>query len=465
MSTISFSGLASGIDGDAVIKAIIDSRKLASAPIEAKVDANDEENKALEEFNTKLLALGDAAKEFMTLNGGAVSKNALSSSDDIVTASASNSALTGSTTMTVKQLAKGATVSFTDRFSSIDKPIFPALTTPSEIQITIGQGDGQKTYTVPIDSETTLGGLAVKINEATDGKVRASAINLSGGNPATYALVMQGTETGLSKGSISIGVPPDAGVLQSAVIDQAEDALINIAGVGDITRATNTISDVIPGVTLNLKQAIDAPVLITVSSDAKKTAESFGKVIKAFNDVVSYSKDQSKIERIEDKNNSNQTTNAFSPLARVRVDDLAVEDIKTALSLVRNSQDSSIKVFSDLGITTQRDGTLAFDDKKFLAAIDEDPNASQSLLSSFADKLGSVDGVVAQYTRFQGQIQIAKKANDDENATMKERLDRITQSLDKQTEMLKKTFANLESNVGKLNSDQQALTNILAGLK
>lgn len=463
MSVISFSGLASGIDGDAVIKAIIDSRKLVAAPTEAKVTANEDENKALEEFNTKLLALGDSARQFMTLNGGAVSKTAISSDDDLVSASASNSAINGSTTLTVNSLAKGATVSFGDTFSSLDQPIFPSLTTPTSIEITVGQGDQQKTYSVPIDSTTTLGGLTRQISDSTEGKIRASAINLSGGTPAQYALVMQGTETGLSKGSISISVPPDTGILQSSTIDQAADAVLTIAGIGQITRSSNSITDVIPGVTLNLKQASDVPVLVTVSSDSKKTAETFGKVISAYNEVIKYSRDQSKIERVEDKTD---TTNVFSPLARIRVDELAIEDLRTALSSAQGtSSDSAVKVTSDLGITTQRDGTLAFDDKKFMEAIDKDPAAAQVLLTSFADKISAADGVVQQYTKYQGQIDIAVQANKDENDQLNERLDRITTNLDKQAEMLKKTFANLESNVGKLNSDQSALTAILAGLK
>ncbi len=463
MSVISFSGLASGIDGDAVIKAIIDSRKLVAAPIENKVTANEDENKALQEFNTKMLALGDAAREFMTLNGGSVSKNAVSSIDDILSASANNNALTGSTTVTVKALARAATVSFSDTFGALDQPIFPSLAAPSEIQITVGSGDAQKTYSIEIDSETTLGGLTQKISEATDGKVRASAINLSGGTPARYTLVIQGTDTGVSKGSLALTVPPEAGLFQTPTVDQAADALINVAGVGDISRPSNNITDVIPGVNLSLKQAMDTPVLVTVGSDAKKTAEKFGKVIQAYNEIVKYSKEQSKIERVEDDDKS---TNVFSPLARIRVDERALDDIRAALADSRSAVgDSPVRVLSDLGITTQRDGTLAFDDKKFIEAVNQNPAAAEGLMSSFADKLGSVDGVIAQYTRYQGQIDIAKKANDDENETMKERLDRITVSLDKQTEMLKRTFATLESNVGKLNSDQQALTAILAGMK
>ena len=462
MSTISFSGLASGIDGDAVIKAIIDSRKLVAAPIEKKVTANEDENKALEEFNTKLLALGDAAREFMSLNGGAVSKSASSSMEDFATASASNSALTGSTSLTIKALAKGATISFVDTFPASDQPLFPTLSGPSSIDISVGLGDNQKTYSIPIDSDTTLSGLALKIGEVTEGRVQASAINLSAGSPAQFALVMQGTETGVGKGTISITVPPEAGVLQSATVDQAADSVINVAGIGDISRSTNNLTDVIPGVAINLKQVTNTPVLITVTSDAKKTAEKFGKVIEAFNEVVKYSRDQSKIQRIESKDNA---TNEFSPLARVRVDDLAVEDIRSALAEARSVvAGSSINVLSDLGLSTQRDGSLKFDDKVFLEAINKDPNAAQGLISSFADKVSGADGVIAQYTRFKGQIDIAVQSNNDENTTMNERLTRITISLDKQTEMLKRTFANLESNAGKLNSDQAALTAILAGM-
>ena len=94
MPDIKFSGLASGIDGEAIIQATIEARRLAAIPLENKVTQNESESTALEEFNTRLLSIRDSVKEFLTLAGGAVSRTASSSNEDSVVGIASSNAPT-----------------------------------------------------------------------------------------------------------------------------------------------------------------------------------------------------------------------------------------------------------------------------------------------------------------------------------------------------------------------------------
>lgn len=465
MPVVQFSGLASGIDGQAITEALIDAQRLASAPLENKVTANEEETTALEEFNTLLLTLDSQVADFLTFRGGAVDKNARSTNEDAVSAVASSDAAAATTTINVLNLARSATVSFDDRFTSVDQPIAPGLTGPGSISINVGSGDELTTVDVPITSTTTLSGLVQAITDALPGKAQASFVNAGTETNPEYALLIQGVESGVELGTMSVSVSGNVaaeGILQGQNVLQAEDAVVEVSGIGQVRRAKNQINNLIPGVSLDLKQAGTGPTTISVSSDATKTAEKVANMVEAFNAIVEFSEENDRIERVESENG---VTNVFGDLARTRVDDQAIDSLRRALSSsISSVPDSIVRTMADLGITTERDGKLKFDESTFLEAVGKDPQSSEQLLQGFADRIGSAEGTIAQYTRFNGLIDTAKNSNKNENDSINKRLERLEQNLERQRESLNLLYSRLESRVSDLNSQGEALNNILAGL-
>ena len=108
MPIVSFSGLASGIDGDGIIQATIDAARVAALPYENQITSAEQENTALDEFNGRLLTLRGFLDDFMTLNGGSVSKKGNTSNSDAVTITASGNAPTATSTVNVSQLARSS---------------------------------------------------------------------------------------------------------------------------------------------------------------------------------------------------------------------------------------------------------------------------------------------------------------------------------------------------------------------
>jgi flagellar hook-associated protein 2 len=236
MAGISFSGIASGIDGDAIIKNLIETRKLASVPLENKVAFDKNENTAFEEFNTKLLTLNDTLKDFLTLAGGAVSKTASSSNEEALTATAGTSAVASTTTFTVNRLASTASISFADTFTSVTTPIAPGLSGSSTVQITVGTGANAETFAVPVDAETTVDSLVTAINNASaSGKVQATVVNAGTESEPQYKVVVMSTRTGTDFGTLDIVVAPEIlgqGVLQIGNIQQAVNSEIALPSIG-----------------------------------------------------------------------------------------------------------------------------------------------------------------------------------------------------------------------------------------
>ena len=104
-STVSFSGLASGIDSASLIEATIaQQRKARVTPIENKISSYNETKDALSKLKTLLNDLKSASESFRMINGGSLSKTVQSSDETILQATASNSANIGNYEITVTSM-------------------------------------------------------------------------------------------------------------------------------------------------------------------------------------------------------------------------------------------------------------------------------------------------------------------------------------------------------------------------
>ncbi len=467
MPTISFSGIASGIDGDAVIEALTDAKRVQQLPLQNKIAFNEAETTALEDFNSKLLSLRTSLNSFLSLTGGAISKAATSTDDDLVDVSASATAPTSSTTITsVSQMARAAVFSFNDRFSAADEPLAPGLTGPTNIDITLGQGSKAETFSIEIDETTTLGELALAINDAAPNKLIASVVNLGSEEEPEYTLLINGQKTGEDEGHLTVSVPPELaneGIFQSFTHEQAQNAIFSIAGLGQIERQSNTVNGLIPGLTITLKAETTTPVVLNVANDADKTAGRVEEFVAALNEVILLSGENSKIE--QETGEDGQTANVYGDLAKTTTDENAISAIRSALATAASGVDGSpVQIFADLGFKTQNDGTIEFSIEEFTQAIAKDPNAVQNLLHQFADATAATTGIISDYTKFNGLIDLSVRSNDQEIDSLNERIERINRSIASQEERLRRTFANLEATVGDLQNQASALSGILAGL-
>ncbi|MBP9838569.1 MAG: flagellar filament capping protein FliD [Proteobacteria bacterium] len=462
MPSISFSGLASGIDSDAIIKTVTDQQRLLQKPYSNKIKDLETENKAFDEFNTKLLSLNDQLSNFLSLTGSTLAKKVSVSNEEAISASANNNTTASSTTINVIQLAKAGSLTFGDSFTAVDTPIAGDLTAETTVNFKIGIGANQSTAAITIDNTTTLSQLAEKINTVDNGgKIRATVVNLGTADSPQYKLLVNSQKTGSEKGELSFENSSELenlGKLQVGSNVSAQDAIIEIEGLGSINRATNQISDVVPGITLDLKKSGSGPVVVSVNNDADKSAQKFGDVITALNEIIKYSGDNNKIERIDDQSG---VTNKFGSLAHTRIDDDLIITIRNAMRSTNSEFDGSkVRIFADLGVTTERDGSLKFDTEKFMTAIADDPAAVDKIITTFADKVSSTNGIVNQYTKFQGILESGKKSNEDQISKMNDKIAYMEGLIQKQSDSLKLLYSKLESNISKLNSEGQAISSL-----
>jgi flagellar hook-associated protein 2 len=123
-----------------------------------------------------------------------------------------------------------------------------------------------------------------------------------------------------------------------------------------------------------------------------------------------------------------------------------------------------VRIFADLGITTQRDGSLKLDTNKLQQAISAEPSSVSTIFQGFADTVALTGGTVDQFTRFNGLIDITTRSNQSTIDELNRRISDAEASIQRQAEALKARYARLESIMGKMQNQQQSLTSALSGL-
>nr|MBO2500728.1 hypothetical protein [Acidimicrobiia bacterium] len=244
-------GLASGLDTASMIKQLMEVERLPILNLQSN--------------RQKLVAKDDAWRDIATrLSSLRTSLDALASASDLdryITASSSNeqravatvtgNALPQTLSFTIDQLATRHEIISTGGFASDD-----ALVGAGTFTIEIG---GQ-THSVTTDTETTLAQLATRINELGVG-VTASVFYVDG---STAKLRLVSKDTG--EAAVFTAYGDQAGLASTEVIRAGQDAQLTM-GALTITRSSNTISDLVPGVTVDLRSAGPEEVTITIGRD------------------------------------------------------------------------------------------------------------------------------------------------------------------------------------------------------
>lgn len=260
-------------------------------------------------------------------------------------------------------------------------------------------GNGGTAKSITIDStNNSLQGISDAINAAGLG-VTATIVNDGSGTP--YRLSISSVNGGASNSlRITAAAGGDAAVTSLLAHDPAatqnlsqtavaQNANFKVNGVA-ITKTSNSISDVIQGVTLNLSNVTTAPVTLTVAKDTSAISSAISNFTKAYNDLTGTLK---------------QNT-AYDPTTRqgaILLGDSTVRQIQTQLRNILNTPvvgtTGSISTLSDVGVSFQRDGTLAVDSTKLNNAI---TNNFKDISSLFASLGTASDSLVSFGTATSG---------------------------------------------------------------
>ena len=453
MATISVGGLATGLDTNKIIDQLVALERrpidlLASARSGAKA-----KNLALQTFNTKVLAFLTAVDGLREKNDVLVRK-ATSSDTTAVSAVADTGATAGTTSLTVTALARNAIATAGTGVASAESTVAAGA---GSFSFQVGTGDVQ---TVTLSAATTLEDLASAINDLSAGAT-ASVVNLGTTAAPDYRLQLTSDETGVSH---DLTIVADDTTLGIAVTQTAQNASFTISGFVDpVVRESNTVGDLIPGVTLSL-HATGGPVTVTVATDSDGVANALKNVVKAFNDVVTYVADESQV--VQDTTGDDRDV-AAGPLAFDGTVRNIVARLHDLISERAENLPGRYDSLGQVGITTARDGTLTLDATKLAAALGDDAGAVGELFGGTVDVDGVADRLhefLAGVTQAGGLISVRGDAVSAEIKRLDQDIATGERNLDAFEATLRARFAALEVLVSSLQSQGAFLQNALGGL-
>ncbi len=459
MADINFSGTGSGIDFNTIRDAILAQRSRPISLMQSKVSNYNGRIESFKQLNTALAALTTAADNLTKRDLGA-GRSATTGDANVVTAQATSAANLGSYDINVARLASNLTQA-SRSYASTTAPVLAGGATSATFELR--KGGAAEGVSITIDAaNNTLAGLRDAINAKNAG-VTATIVDVSGSG-TTQQLVLTSKETGTA-GRVELVETTSTGTLAALDLRSLNppdgnaarlDAEFSINGL-TVTRSSNTITDALAGVTLNLKKTGAASIGVTQSTEIENKLRSF---INAYNSVQDFIANQYKPD------SSNRPTGLLAGDSNLRG---IQQQLRAAVGGLSENNGGALTNLTQIGVTTGDDGKLTIDSNVFNEKLRSSPDDVKALLFGGETREGLFQGIQRLSSGFSdnvtGVVQTAITGYQNSvkslNSTISQRLEAIGRLRDSLT----RQFAAADAAIGQLNGQGTALTNVIKSLE
>lgn len=352
----------------------------------------------------------------------AISVSQLAQSQSLVSTGQANSKTAiGSGTITIQfgSISGGSLDTTTGQYTGAT---FDADASRTALSVTVGAGTN------------TLEGIRDAINKANAG-VTASVVNDGSGTP--FRLVLTSTQSGASS-TMKISVDGDsalqgllgydpAGTQSLRQTAAAQDAKLNVNGI-DVVSASNNVAEAIQGTTLSLTKVGTSSLSMTTDTSVVSSA------VNAF--VNAYNTLQSTATSLSAYNADTKTGAALTGDQTLRN---LLARVRQTLTTPQGGGPNDMKVLSEVGISFQKDGTLALDATKLSSAMTRNMNGVAALFSSASNSTAGygkqISALVTDLTSTQGALTAAtdgvNSTLDDLSKQYNDMQDRVNATMDR----------------------------------
>lgn len=441
---ISGAGMLSGLPVDDLVSSLMSVERQPLTLLQQKQSS----------FNSKLSAFGTLKSAVSTFQTAV--KNVSSDALSALTATSSKAEAIGVSVSKASSASAGSYSIEVSKLAQSDKLVSGGVATgttfsaaDSSMEISIGGKTTKLTLT-----DTTLSGLSSAINKANAG-VTATILN----DGTSDHLVITGNETGkdntvsiAATGSLAQFATSGGSMTKSQTAQNAEMTIDGIA----VSKASNTVTDAIKGVTLNLNQTnVGSPVKIDLAKDTASVTSKITAFVDAYNTLATAV-------------NKQTAYNSTTKTAAVLNGDAGARSILTGIRAELGKAvggGGGLQGLSDIGISFQRDGTLKLEKPEKLKSALETNFAGVSNLFS------STDGVATRLTKVTedmlGSKGVFKSRTDGLNASiesMGKSQDRMELQLAQTEKRYRAQFTSLDTMMTNMQSMSSYMTTQLAAL-
>jgi flagellar hook-associated protein 2 len=443
------SGLASSIDTATIVDKTIEAASKPMLQVQKTQAAYSVQISTVASLSDKLKAFRTAA-DAVASSGMAPIQATSTYSDFTVTGQAASQ---GDYSVRVETIARAAKMRSSSFTSAQDAEAVGAV---GNLQFSI---NGTNTVAFDVTGKS-LADIAQLINDNVS-QVTASVISTGTG----YRLSVIRKDTGYSTATAAeaLQVVQGAG-LGLGTTQEAQNALVYVDDL-PITRQTNTISDAIPGVTLNLTAQSNVATSVNFVRDTSSAASRINSFITAYNDVVTLLNQQLRPDP-ETASTNNAVAGTFLYSLQRDMRDLLTTQV---------SSTGAVQTLADLNVSLQDDGTLALDkltfQDRFATIVDANPEAANKIFTDSSKGLGAlVDKLVARQVEsstvtlpdgkklfVEGALNAETNLLQDHIKTLDTTVATWQTRLDQERARLTASFTAMESIISKLNSSSTYL--------
>lgn len=397
----SIAGSSSGIDTSYIVSTLVAAyRAKYIAPLEAKKTTLETESSALSKITSLITTLQSKVKT-LKLGTPFNAMTATSSNESVLTVAADSTAVSGTHSLNVTQLATAHQVG-SGQFTSTGTSIVTAAGagakqfqitingTSTNINVTVNAGDSDETVLTNIASAIASAGIGASATVVHETGTTSRLVVTSSNTGTANAITMSDVSGGLLLNAQVI----DGGGAIANQLTAAKDALFTLDGL-NFTRSSNTVSDAVTGVTMKFKTTGTSTVEVLGDISAIQTA--IDEFITAYNAVVDQLRTQTQYDPESEESgdllhyssvrNMNREMRGF------------VADLVAGLPDGYNS-------LAAIGIDTTKEGKLEISDQTVLTAaltnhltdvkalIFTDANSVTKRLSTYLTSYNDIGGVL-----------------------------------------------------------------------
>ncbi|MCL1917714.1 MAG: flagellar filament capping protein FliD [Peptococcaceae bacterium] len=461
----SLSGI-SGYDFSGITQVMVNNYSLPLNQLNASQKALEAKKDAWRDINTRMSALENTLDKLRDSNLWRATK-ATSSNENALKVAGAPGAMEGTYMIKVVQAALAQTVA--SDAQSVAAAQDSLGLGAGTISIKIDNPNlpvGQREVDIDISSGASLQDIAQAINDAKAG-VDASVIKTGDGFRLALINKATGEENAAQFSDKSGNVLQSLGVIDGGgnaknVTQAAKDAVISINGLDNITSSTNTFSDAIKGVTLNLTgDSVGSIVTVKVEADYSEAQQAVQAFVDQYNSVVAFLNDKTHFDA-DTKVKGDLFGDPLVDSLRSRLRDMISKDFGVG-------GDSQFTNLKQIGIQTSsdnfgKDGRLVFDTAVFTKAMAEDPESVKNFLGGGSGAMATkgmanvFKDFVHDYVMSDGRLSKTLKSYDSQLADIKKRIDDFNVRIENYAEMIKLKFARLEALLADLDSQRESMT-------
>ena len=312
-----------------------------------------------------------------------------------------------------------------------------------------GQLDGSYEFAIELNPGDSLSDLVDRINDTT--LASASLIN-DGSSAAPYRLNIQSLTTGSVGELIVDGLGTD---MDFTTLTQAQDASVLLGSSLDggvlVTSSSNTLTDIVDGLTLNLVGVDDKPVTVTVGRDYDSMVNALSGMVEDFNSVMK------RIDALSSYDPETETAGVLFGDATLRI---AESRLHRAFTGVVPGASGTLNRLSQVGITYES-GELSFDEEKFRKVYDKDPEEVIRFFTTAETGLAvQIEETLDAMTESGGLLKRHDDALEDQRDLLSDRVERLNSLLESKRARMLAQFQAMEQALSLMQSQQSALDSL-----